>query len=57
MYLVKTMYGILSFPFIVFIIPFMTFLFTRARETGYDEYGNCVPKIKDLKQYHKEKQR
>jgi len=57
MYFVKTLYGILSFPFIVFVIPYMTFLFTRARATGYDVYGNCVPKVKDLKKYHKDRKR
>jgi hypothetical protein len=35
MYFVKTLYGLLSFPFIVFVLPYMTFLFTRARETAY----------------------
>ena len=32
----------------------MTYLLTRARETGYDVYGNCIPIVKDLKKYHKD---
>lgn len=53
MYLTKTVYGLLSFPFIVFIFPFITLLLTKSRDTGFDKYGNCVPQIADLKEYHR----
>ena len=36
MYLVKTIYGVLSFPFLIFIIPGVIFIITRSHGTGYD---------------------
>jgi hypothetical protein len=55
LYLVKTIYGVMSFPFTVFILPSVTYLLTKSRDTGYDIYGNCVPQVPNLTQYHKEK--
>jgi hypothetical protein len=43
MFLAKTIYGLLSLPFMVFIVPSITYLVTASRDTGYDKYGNCVP--------------
>jgi len=48
MYLVKTIYGILSFPFLIFNIPGLTWVLTRSHGTGYDRIGNCVPVVQDL---------
>jgi hypothetical protein len=48
MYLVKTIYGILSFPFLIFVIPTIQYLLTNSRDTGYDKYGQCVPQVPDL---------
>lgn len=53
MYLVKTIYGILSFPFLIFNIPGLTWVLTRSHGTGYDRIGNCVPIVQDLNLYHK----
>ena len=48
MYLVKTIYGMSSLPFLVFMIPSVTYLVTKSRDTGYDKYGNCVPQVTNL---------
>ena len=48
MYLVKTIYGMSSLPFLVFMIPSVTYLVTKSRDTGYDKYGNCVPQVPNL---------
>ena len=42
------MYAILSFPFLLFSIPFVSSLLSRARPTAYDEYGNTVPIIGEI---------
>lgn len=55
MFLVKTIYGMLSFPFMVFMVPSVTYLLTKSRSTAYDTYGNCVPQVPNLTEYHKEK--
>ncbi|CAD8052863.1 unnamed protein product [Paramecium primaurelia] len=52
MYLAKTVYGLLSFPFLVFRVPGLTWLLTRSHGTGYDCNGNCVPLVSNLQQYH-----
>ena len=44
----KSIYGLLSFPFLIFNIPFMDLLLTKSRPTGYTEQGQCIPKIKTL---------
>ena len=36
-YYFKTAYGLLSFPFLLFAIPFMDFVLTKSRPTGYDK--------------------
>lgn len=48
-YFAKVLYGILSLPFIIFIVPFFVRMFTNAIPTGYDEYGNVVPMISKMK--------
>lgn len=52
MYLVKTIYGILSFPFLIYNIPGLTWVLTRSHGTGYDRLGNCIPIVQDLNLYH-----
>lgn len=32
----KIIYGLLSFPFLIFAIPILSGLLTKARTTGYD---------------------
>lgn len=39
----RTLYGLLSLPFVVFLLPLADRLLTHARPTGYDQYGNTVP--------------
>lgn len=47
-FLVKTVYGLLSFPFMIFVIPQLTVLLARTRETKYNQYGRCVPFLPSL---------
>ena len=47
-YFCQVLYGLLSFPFLVFSVPLMTTLLTRTRDTKYDQYGRCVPDIPSL---------
>lgn len=35
----------LGFPFLLFSIPLVKNLLSRARPTAYDKYGNTVPLI------------
>lgn len=53
MYLCKTIYGILSFPFLIFLLPGFTWVLTRSHGTGYTPYGKCLPLVSDLNLYHK----
>lgn len=43
MYFCKCIYGLLSFPHMIFFVPFFVKLLTAAIPTGYDRYGNCIP--------------
>lgn len=45
----KCIYGLLSLPFLIFSVGFFRKLFTRAQPTGYDNRGNVVPIMKELK--------
>ncbi|KRX11224.1 hypothetical protein PPERSA_07749 [Pseudocohnilembus persalinus] len=47
LYLVKTIYGMLMFPFMLFVIPQFNEILTRSKETGYDKYANCLPRFID----------
>lgn len=54
----KTIYGLLSFGFAVFLVPLFPQLLTKAYPTGYDRHGNCVPKLSSKiinKNYSKKK--
>jgi len=39
----KTIYGLLSFPFLVFSLPFIELVLTKSRATAYDHRGHCLP--------------
>ena len=39
---VRVIYGLLSLPFFVFMLPYFFEALTRSRPTAYDENGNCV---------------
>jgi len=39
LYWIRTLYGLLAFPFVVFKLPLMGGLLTRAKQTGYDQRG------------------
>eukprot|EP00828_Plagiopyla_frontata_P032698 TRINITY_DN42566_c0_g1_i1.p4 TRINITY_DN42566_c0_g1~~TRINITY_DN42566_c0_g1_i1.p4 ORF type:complete len:113 (-),score=13.69 TRINITY_DN42566_c0_g1_i1:162-500(-) len=43
--MIRMFYGLLSFPFLIFSIPFLNNILTKSRPTGYDKYGRCLPKI------------
>lgn len=48
LYFCRTIYGLMSFPFMVFAIqPLATFL-TKTRATKYDKFGRCVPDLPSL---------
>ena len=37
--------GLLSTPYVVFLIPVVSTWLTHTRPTAYDKAGNCVPKL------------
>ena len=39
----------LSFPFLIFNLPFVNGRLTKAKETAYDRKGNCLPAIDGLR--------
>eukprot|EP01064_Diplonema_japonicum_P024495 TRINITY_DN3506_c1_g1_i4.p1 TRINITY_DN3506_c1_g1~~TRINITY_DN3506_c1_g1_i4.p1 ORF type:complete len:473 (+),score=66.91 TRINITY_DN3506_c1_g1_i4:47-1420(+) len=43
LYMVKCLYGLLSFPFIFLKFPVVSVLLTHSRPTGYLPNGQCVP--------------
>ena len=43
LYMIKCVYGILSFPFLFLKIPVVGSLLTHARRTAYTSDGQCVP--------------
>lgn len=42
-YWTKTIYGLMSFPFMFFMVPLLGSLFTHTLPSGYTPYGKCVP--------------
>lgn len=57
-YFCQTVYGLLSFPFLIFSVPMVTTLLCKTRDTKYDKFGRCVPDIPSLYQIkEKEKRR
>jgi len=45
LYFTKVALGLLSTPYVVFMIPVVTNWLTNTRPTAYDKAGNCVPKL------------
>jgi hypothetical protein len=43
LFFLKTAYGLLSFPFLVFLVPLLSQLLLHTRATGYNRAGECVP--------------
>lgn len=43
LYWTKCAYGLLSFPFLILVVPGISALFTHSKKTGYNVYGNTVP--------------
>ena len=39
----KTLYGLSSFPFVVFLLPVISGILLHTRPTGYNRQGVCVP--------------
>lgn len=46
--LLKVVYGLLSFPFIIFAVPILAGVVTSTKATAYDNYGRCIPNIPSL---------
>jgi hypothetical protein len=40
---IKAFYGLMSFPFVLLKVPALNTLFSHAKPTGYNRYGNTVP--------------
>lgn len=51
----KTAYGLLSFPFIAFVIPPLNAILTHAKPTAYDQAGNAVPLLNARQRQEKER--
>ena len=43
LYWAQFVYGLLSFPFLIFAVPLCPAILTKARPTAYDRDGRCVP--------------
>ena len=41
---IQVIYGLMNFPFMIFLFKPCVLFLSKSRETGYDEDGNCVPK-------------
>lgn len=42
LYWIKSLYGLLSFPFIILRLPVLNSLFAHVKPTGYNWWGRCV---------------
>lgn len=42
-YWARTLYGLLAFPFALFVLPVVGGMLTHALPTAYDPHGRCVP--------------
>ena len=40
-YWLKTLYGFLSLPWLIFKLPFLSSVLTHVKPTAYDEHGRC----------------
>jgi len=48
LYNLKMVYGLASFPFLVFELPFIGPALTKCRDTAYDQYGQLVVRLTKL---------
>ncbi|CAD8209339.1 unnamed protein product [Paramecium pentaurelia] len=55
-YFTEICYGMLSFPFLIFNVPFVNGRLTKAKATAYDRKGNCIPAIDGLRKKIKSNQ-
>jgi len=46
LYWLRVFYGLLNFPFIIFILPFVSDFLLHLKPTGYNRAGECVPMVK-----------
>jgi hypothetical protein len=44
-YFCKVIYGLLSFPFLIFAVPGMQLILTRSRPTAYDKYNFIITNL------------
>lgn len=51
----KTVYGLLSFPFIPFVLPPFNSILTHAKPTAYDQAGTAVPLLSARERAEKER--
>ncbi|CAK89935.1 unnamed protein product (macronuclear) [Paramecium tetraurelia] len=54
LFFTRTVYALLSIPFVCFIFPFFVKMLTNAIPTGYDKYGNCIPSLSTIQLSYKE---
>ncbi|CAD8090033.1 unnamed protein product [Paramecium primaurelia] len=54
LFFTRTVYALLSIPFVCFIFPFFVKMLTNAIPTGYDKYGNCIPSLSTIQISYKE---
>jgi len=45
LYFLKVVIALLSFPFLIFALPFTQNWLTHVKPTGYDRAGNCIPSL------------
>jgi len=50
-YWLRTIYGLLALPFVLFKLPIMGSLLTPTKGTGYNKYGKTVIKVVDHTKY------
>lgn len=43
LYWTRVVYAILSFPYVLFVVPGVSKIFSHTLPTGFDEWGRCVP--------------
>ena len=45
LYFCKVVIALMSFPFLIFAVPLVQDWVTHVKPTGYDQAGNCVPRL------------
>lgn len=54
-YFAKTLYGLLSFPFLLFVLPPLNAVLTHARPIAYNQAGEAVPLLSKRQRHAKER--